>query len=68
MTPLVYVPGAGTLCWENSCASGTTAAAAWLARDSAEPFSVSLRQPGGVLEAAVSPSGGITLSLSLIHI
>ena len=28
MTPLVYVPGADTLVWENSCASGTTAAGA----------------------------------------
>ena len=31
LTPLVYVPAAGTMVWENSCASGTTAVGAWLA-------------------------------------
>ena len=62
MTPLVYVPGADTLCWENSCASGTTAAAAWLARGSADPLTLSLRQPGGVLAAEVVPGGGFSLT------
>ena len=31
LTPLVYVPEAGTLVWENSCASGTSAVGAWAA-------------------------------------
>ena len=31
LTPLVYVPEAGTLVWENSCASGTSAVGVWAA-------------------------------------
>ena len=62
LTPLVYVPAAGTLCWENSCASGSTAAAAWLARREGTPLALSLRQPGGVLTAEASPRGDIALT------
>lgn len=54
MTPLVYVPAAGTLVWESSCASGTTAVGAYLARLAGDDVSVSLRQPGGVLEIMVA--------------
>ena len=50
LKPLVYVPEAGTLFWESSCASGTTAVGAVLLTESAKPVSVSLRQPGGTLE------------------
>ena len=46
MKPLVYVKGSGTLFWENSCASGTTAVGEYLGRP------VKLKQPGGVLEYA----------------
>ena len=63
LTPLVFVPAADTLFWENSCASGTAAVAAWLARDTAcSFFSVALRQPGGYLKAEVSPEGDISLA------
>ena len=48
LLPLVYVPSADTLCWENSCASGTTAVGAYLAA-CAGVSTVSLRQPGGTL-------------------
>ena len=49
LTPLVYVPWADTLCWETSCASGTTAAGAYLASEANARLTVTLRQPGGSL-------------------
>ena len=64
MWPLVYVPAAGTCIWESSCASGTTAAGAYLARQAAVGFAQKtevsryrLRQPGGTLEIDVTPDG-----------
>lgn len=62
MTPLVYVPAAGTLFWENSCASGTTACGAYVAARSGRAVSMSLRQPGGSLEIKVSEDGSFGLS------
>lgn len=62
LTPLVYVPGAGTLFWETSCASGTTAAGVWLAAETGGAVTVSLRQPGGVLTVAAAPDGAPTLT------
>lgn len=51
LTPLVYAPAADTLCWENSCASGTAAAAAWLARDEKKLQRFDFEEPGGTLSA-----------------
>ena len=62
MTPLVYVPAAGTLFWENSCASGTTACGAYVAERSGRPVELSLRQPGGSLWIRVSEDGAFVLS------
>ncbi|MCR5295292.1 MAG: hypothetical protein K6E30_09015 [Lachnospiraceae bacterium] len=62
LTPLVSVPGAGTLCWENSCASGTAAVGAYLASKNGGSADLSLRQPGGSL--AVSVRNGRTILLS----
>lgn len=62
MTPLVYVPGAGTMCWERSCASGTAALGAWLARRSGGSVRAALRQPGGVLTIEADASGSLLLS------
>lgn len=50
LVPLVYVPGVGTVCWESSCASGTTAAGAYLAHRMNSDASFSFKEPGGVLE------------------
>ena len=61
MTPLVYVPAAGTLCWEHSCASGTTAVGAYLAEET-KPLTASLRQPGGNLTATADASGNLKLT------
>lgn len=49
LTPLVYVPGADTLFWETSCASGSSAAGAWLHQQAGCPVSVDFAQPGGIL-------------------
>lgn len=62
MTPLVYIPGAGTLCWENACGSGTCAVGAWLAAEQAEPLTLALQQPGGTLEVRTSRTGPLTLT------
>ncbi len=56
MLPLVYVPVAGTCIWESSCASGTTAAGAYLARQTGAA-GYRLQQPGGTLEIEVTPEG-----------
>ena len=66
MKPLVYVPAAGTLVWENSCASGTTASGAFLAQRQAvdgdrRDFRISLRQPGGSLEIRAEKDGKLFL-------
>ena len=61
LTPLVYVPSAGTLCWENSCASGTAAVGAYLAAQG-NAVSLSLREPGGSLHIAADRDGGLRLT------
>ena len=62
LKPLVYVPETGTLFWESSCASGTTAVGAWLAKESGQAVSLSLKQPGGTLNIAAEPEGKLILS------
>ena len=62
LRPLVCVPAAGTLCWETSCASGTTAVGAWLAAEAGSSVSLSLAQPGGTLEIAAEPNGALRLT------
>ena len=54
LTPLVYIPAAGTLFWESSCASGSAAVGAWLSQRQNAPVTVSIRQPGGTLEISAS--------------
>ena len=61
LAPLVYVPEAGTLVWESSCASGTTAVGAYLAKRAGAPVKVPLKQPGGTLTIAVSADGDLLL-------
>ena len=62
LTPLVYVPSAGTLFWENSCASGTTAVGAYLAAESGKHVVKALRQPGGELTVDAYPDGALTIT------
>ena len=65
LTPLVYVPAAGTLFWENSCASGTTAAGAYLAAKEGRAVQLTLRQPGGNLSVTVREDGQPVLTGSV---
>lgn len=57
MTPLVYVPGSGTLFWENACASGSAAVGMLLSSREAAPVALSLVQPGGILRVESSAGG-----------
>lgn len=61
LTPLVYVPGADTLFWENSCGSGTAAVGAYLAKARGQTVRLPLRQPGGTPEITASPDGTLRL-------
>lgn len=61
MTPLVFVPGADTLFWENSCASGSAAAGIWLAMKAGSPVDVRLHQPAGSLRVESDPATGRTV-------
>ena len=61
MKPLVYVPDAKTMFWENSCGSGTAAVGAYLWKTTGGAVSMSLRQKGGTLCAVADEAGDITL-------
>ncbi|MBQ9327150.1 MAG: hypothetical protein IJ225_01280 [Solobacterium sp.] len=69
LTPLVYVKQADTMCWENACGSGSSAVGAYLAKKTGQPVSVSLTQPGGILEVSATPEGTILMSgkVSLVY-
>ena len=60
MTPLVYIPGSGTMFWENSCASGSAAVGMYLAAKSGANTDVSLHEPGGILRATSDAATGLT--------
>ena len=49
MTPLVYVPSINTVFWEHSCASGSTAAGAFLEKRAGGSIEAALLEPGGIL-------------------
>lgn len=65
LTPLVYVPGTGSLFWERSCASGTSAVGAWLAQREGRSVSLTLAQPGGSLSISAVFESGHIRSLSM---
>ncbi|MBQ9248820.1 MAG: hypothetical protein IJ179_00460 [Oscillospiraceae bacterium] len=60
LTPLVYVPGSGTVFWENACASGSSAVGMALAVRTGKAVDLSLRQPGGLLRVESDPASGET--------
>ena len=64
LRPLVYVPGADTVFWENSCASGTAACGAWLSRRDGHSVSLTLREPAGSLRIE-SSEGSLRLTGSV---
>ena len=65
LEPLVYVASTDTAVWESSCASGTAAAAAYLACARGGDVSISLSEPCGVLSAEAVLRGGKVGSLKL---
>jgi len=65
LTPLVWVPGARTLVWERSCASGSAAVGAYLAWRRGGRVEAELTQPGGTLYVEAAPVGEILLSGSV---
>ncbi len=60
MKPLVYVPGADTIFWENSCASGTAAAGMYLAAEHDSSIDISVAEPAGRLRVMSDPDTGET--------
>lgn len=60
MKPLVYVPGADTIFWENSCASGTAAAGMYLAAEHDSGIDISVAEPAGRLRVMSDPDTGET--------
>ena len=65
LEPLVYVASTDTAVWESSCASGTAAAAAYLACARGVDVSISMSEPCGVLSAEAGLRGGKVGSLKL---
>ena len=65
LTPLVYVPGAKSLFWEQSCASGTAALAAAIATQRRGHARLSLSQPGGTLSVEAKWNGKKVSSIRL---
>lgn len=79
ITPLVFVPEAGTLVWEQGCGSGTAALGAYLAKEKFSSEGVSpqssplesvfleqdVRQPGGTIHAHAEVRGGVLCSLQI---
>ncbi|MBE6019727.1 MAG: hypothetical protein E7230_05290 [Clostridiales bacterium] len=61
LTPLVYVPGADTMFWENSCASGSAAAGIWLAEKTGAPVDITFDEPAGQLRVESDPESGRTV-------
>lgn len=65
MRPLVYVEKTGSMVWESSCASGSVAVCAYLAMQGGESKTMSLRQPGGVIEVTADYSKGVLWDIKL---
>ena len=57
LTPLVCVPGSGTVFWENSCASGSSAAGMVLAARSGVPVDLAFSAPGGTMHVRSGADG-----------
>ena len=60
LTPLVYIPGSGTVFWENSCASGSSACGMYLSAAEGRCGDRSFREPGGTLRVTSDPQRGET--------
>ena len=65
LKPYVYVHSTDTAVWESSCASGSTACAAYLAAKAGASQTVALQNPCGVLSVKAELNGGALGSLLL---
>lgn len=61
LTPLVYVPGADTMFWENSCASGTAAVGMYMASKLEEAVVMTINEPGGTMRVSSDPEARKTI-------
>lgn len=66
LRPLVYVKTPETLVWESSCASGTTAVGAYLAKKTGNPVKLELSEPGGTLTVETFKDDKILLTGKVI--
>lgn len=65
LRPYVYVRSTDTAVWESSCASGSTACAAYLAARSGKSQTVALQNPCGMLSVRAELKDGALASLLL---
>ena len=64
LAPAVAVRATGSVVFESSCASGSTALAAWLSREEKDGvFSYAFPQPGGTLTVRVERVGGAVTAI-----
>ena len=68
LLPLVYVPGADTVFWENSCASGSTAAGMYLAAEEGRAVDISFDEPAGKLRVKSDPGSGETWLIGAVKL
>lgn len=66
LSPAVYVVATDTLFYENSCASGSAAVAAYVASQrSDDTYELELKEPGGLILAAANKRAGVLTSLQI---
>ena len=67
LIPLVWIRSAGTMFWEQSCASGTAAAGMYLADRICGPIDEVFREPGGNLRVMSDPLNANTWLLGSVR-
>lgn len=67
LKPLVYIPGSGTMFWEQSCASGSAAVGVYLAAKQGSIIDLTLQEPGGSLRVTSDPVKGETWLYGQLH-
>lgn len=63
--PLVYVKGTGTAVWERGCGSGTAAIATWFTAARRTAQCLTLKQPGGTINAVTTWDGSAVTGLTI---
>ncbi|QNL44760.1 hypothetical protein H8790_01515 [Oscillibacter hominis] len=64
-SPLVYVAATHTSVWERGCGSGSAAIGCYLAQRTGAPYTVALRQPGGIIEVRAGWKDGRVDTLTI---